>query len=128
MYLGRLEASFEPRLLLPSQTALAARYLNLLSPYSPAEQPFMILGSWIESLPSRIGRSPAVDLAVEYLINSYDVYQNATYSNHCMALSTKSKALKELQLAVSNEETRRSYDTALATKIHFIAEVCSGPT
>lgn len=106
-----------------SQTALAARYLNLLGSRPTEEQPFAILGSWVESIPSRIGKSPAVDLAVEYLIDSFDVYRDPSFSTKSEAMATKSRALRELQLIIGNERTRKSYDAAIATKIHFMAEV-----
>jgi hypothetical protein len=126
LHLSQLEATTileTPRQFYPSQTALAARYLNLLGSRPPEEQPFSILGSWVESIPSRIGKSPAVDLSIEYLIDSFDVYSNRTFTSQQTALVTKARALKELQLSVGNENTRRSYDTAIATKIHFMAEV-----
>ncbi|KAJ4351887.1 uncharacterized protein N0V89_007231 [Didymosphaeria variabile] len=115
-----------PRHFVPSQTALAARYLNLLGSRPPEEQPFATMGSWVESIPSRIGKNPTLDLAIEYLITSFDVYRDPTFSSHRTALATKAKALRELQLAIGNEKTRRSYDTAVATKIHFMAEVFMG--
>ncbi|KAF2439880.1 hypothetical protein P171DRAFT_435728 [Karstenula rhodostoma CBS 690.94] len=115
-----------PRQFLPSPTALAARYLDLLGSRPPEEQPFSILGSWVESLPSRIGKNPAVDLAVEYLVESFKVYRDPSFSAQRAALATKARAIEELQLAVRNEKTRRSYDTAVATKIHFMAEVFMG--
>jgi hypothetical protein len=114
-----------PRQFYPSQTALAARYLNLLGSRPPEEQPFSILGSWVESIPSRIGKSPVVDLSIEYLVDSFAVYREQTFTSQRTALATKARALKELQLSVGNEKTRRSYDTAVATKIHFMAEVYS---
>ena len=70
-----------PHQLVTSQTALAARYLNLLGSRPSEEQPFSILGSWVESIPSRIGKSPAVDLAVEYLVHSFDVYHEQSFSS-----------------------------------------------
>ncbi|OAG02307.1 uncharacterized protein CC84DRAFT_1262264 [Paraphaeosphaeria sporulosa] len=128
IHLNELDATIRgtPRQFLPSQTALAARYVNLLGSRPPEMQPFAILGSWVESLPSRIGKTTAVDLAVEYLIESFNVYCNPDHSAHRTALATKARAIKELQLAVRDEKTRRSYDTAVATKLHFMAEVFMG--
>lgn len=125
VHLNELDAMIltTPRQFVPSQTALAARYLDILGSRPPAEQPFAILGSWVESIPSRIGNSAAVDLAVNYLIESFIVYRNPSFSGQRKALTTKARAIKELQLAVRNEKTRKSYDTAVATKIHFMAEV-----
>lgn len=115
----------KPRQFLPSPTALAARYLDILGSRPPEEQPFAILGSWVESIPSRIGKSAVVDLAVEYLVESFIVYRHPSFSGQRKALATKAKAIKELQLAVRNENERRSYNLAVATKIHFMAEVAA---
>ena len=126
LHLDRLQdvaMSMPLRQFVTSQTALAARYLNLLGSRPAEEQPFAILGSWVESIPSRIGKSPAVDLAVEYLIDSFDVYRDPSFSTKSEAMATKSRALRELQLIIGNERTRKSYDAAIATKIHFMAEV-----
>ncbi|KAF9732586.1 zn 2cys6 transcription factor [Paraphaeosphaeria minitans] len=75
IHLNELDATIRgtTRHFLPSKTALATRYVNLLGSRPPEMQPFAILGSWVESLPSRIGRTAAVDLAVEYLIESFNV-------------------------------------------------------
>ncbi|KAL5404243.1 hypothetical protein PMIN03_009285 [Paraphaeosphaeria minitans] len=128
IHLNELDATIRgtTRHFLPSKTALATRYVNLLGSRPPEMQPFAILGSWVESLPSRIGRTAAVDLAVEYLIESFNVYCHPNSSARRTALAIKARAIKELQLAVRNERTRRSYDTAVATKIHFMAEVFMG--
>jgi hypothetical protein len=126
LHLDRLQdvaMSMPLRQFVTSQTALAARYLNLLGSRPTEEQPFAILGSWVESIPSRIGKSPAVDLAVEYLIDSFEVYRDPSFSTKSEAMATKSRALRELQLIIGNERTRKSYDAAIATKIHFMAEV-----
>ncbi|KAF1979036.1 hypothetical protein BU23DRAFT_448317 [Bimuria novae-zelandiae CBS 107.79] len=129
LHLNQLQdatALLAPRQFVTSQTALASRYLHLLGSWPAHEQPFAILGTWTESMPARIGKSSAVDLAVEYLINSLDVYREPSFSGHRTALVTKARALKELQLAIGDEKTRRSYDVAIATKIHMMAEIFMG--
>lgn len=113
-----------PRYFVTPQIALGTRWLNLMGLRPIEEQPFSILGSWVDSIPLRIGKSPAVDLAVEYLIDSFAVHQEPSLTARRTALATKAKALEALQLSVGNEATRRSYDTAMATKMHFMAEVC----
>ncbi|KAF2678869.1 hypothetical protein K458DRAFT_422755 [Lentithecium fluviatile CBS 122367] len=108
------------------ESTLAARYLSILGPQPLKHQSLAMLGSWIETIPSRIGSSAVVDLAVEYLINSVSVLCNDSFSNRRVALASKARALKQLQLIVSNETTRATYDTALAMKMHFVAEICMG--
>ncbi|KAF2644512.1 hypothetical protein P280DRAFT_465833 [Massarina eburnea CBS 473.64] len=105
---------------------LANRYISLLNVSPPEHQPFAILGSWILSIPSRIGSSAHVDLAVEYLADSMNFYKEGNFSNRRTALTSKAKALKELQIAVDKEKSRATYDTILAMKIHFAAEVLMG--
>lgn len=112
-----------PRRFTSTPMAIASRYVNLIETWPAEIQPFSILGSWVESIPARLGHSPAVDLAVEYFMQSYDVFQEKSFSKQWTALTTKARALKELQLVVANKETRRSYDTAIAMKLHFMAEV-----
>lgn len=126
MYLNRLrqtESSVVPRPFVSNDTALAARYLNLLGSRPIEEQPFAIMGTWVETIPSRIGSSPAVDSAIEYLLQSCSYFQEPSFSAQQTALAMKGKALKALQLAVGDQSKRRSYDTTLAMKIHFMSEV-----
>jgi hypothetical protein len=124
-YLNRLRESPGISLLQPSclDSKLRTRYLDVLGRRPLKDQPFLIVGSWIESIPSRIGTSPVVDLAIEYLADCYAVYRNTSYSTRITALATKSRALKQLQLQVSDDRTRATWNTALAMKIHFMAEV-----
>lgn len=109
------------------RTALAARFLDLLNMYRLEEHPFAILGSWVESIPTRIGESKAVDLAVHYLINAFDVWRNPNSLRLRAVLAIKDKAIKELQLVIRNEDERRSYNAAIATKLHYVAEVRDNP-
>ncbi|KAF1952958.1 hypothetical protein CC80DRAFT_537972 [Byssothecium circinans] len=106
--------------------ALASRYISLLQARPSEQQPFSILGSWILSIPSRIGNSGHVDLAVEYMIDSFNVYRQDNFTNRNVALTSKAEALKVLQIAVDNEKSRATYDTILAMKIHFAAEIFMG--
>jgi len=124
-HLNRLRESSELTLhrLSSPESTLAARYLDILGPRSLKDQPFVMLGSWIETIPSRIGSSPVVDLALEYFADSFAVFRGDTFSTRSVALTSKSKALKQLQLVVSDDHTRATYDTVLAMKIHFVAEV-----
>lgn len=64
-----------------------------------------------------------MDLAVEFFVNSFDVYWHDTHSKRSLAIASKEKALKELQLFVFNANNRPTYDVLLATKMHYAAEV-----
>ena len=109
------------------ETALAARFLEILGRRSWKDQPLAMAGSWVETIPARIGKSPVVDLAIEYFADSYDVYRSDTFSTRRVALASKARALKQLQLVVSDDQTRATYNTVLAMKIHFVSEVSPCP-
>lgn len=108
---------------LSAEGTLIARWIEMLGSGPTGSMPLSILGTWIQSIPSRIGSNPMLDLAVEFLIDSHVVYWNDSYSKRQAASATKSRALKELQLAVSQTQTRNTYEMVLATKMHYAAEV-----
>lgn len=110
-----------------SETALISRYINMLGPWAAEKQPLSILGTWIQSIPSRVGHNAMMDLAVEFLINSYDVYFDDTHTKRSLARASKEKALKELQLFVNSGKNRPTYEVILVTKMHYAAEVCLNP-
>lgn len=105
------------------ESALIARYIGMLGPDLSNKQPFAILGSWIGTIPSRIGQSRMLDLAAEFLVNSYAAYRDGMHSKRRLAKAAKAKALRELQLVVLDAQTQPTYDVLLATKMHFAAEV-----
>ncbi|KAJ4364018.1 hypothetical protein N0V83_009473 [Neocucurbitaria cava] len=108
------------------ETTLIARYISMLGSESAEKQPLSILGTWISSIPSRIGSSRMLDLAVEFLVNSYAVYWDETHSKRKLASATKAKALKELQLVVLNAQGKPNYEVLLSTKMHYAAEALMG--
>ena len=105
------------------ETTLIARYVGMLGPDPIGRQPFEILGTWIQSIPSRIGSNKMLDLAVEFLVDSYGTFRDDTHSRRKVAKASKAKALKELQLVVMSTNTNTTYDVLLATKLHYAAEV-----
>lgn len=70
-----------------------------------------------------MGSNRMLDLAVEFLVNSFDVFYDDIDSKRKLASASKSKALKELQLVVLNASNGPSYEVLLATKAHYAAEV-----
>lgn len=64
-----------------------------------------------------------LDLAVEFLIDSHAVYWDDCYTKRQIVSATKSKALEQLQLSVSHSQSCNTYEMALATKMHYAAEV-----
>jgi hypothetical protein len=126
VYLRRLQSgsSISPTPSSP-ETTLITRYIDMISVGPVNYKPLYILGTWIDSIPSRIGSNRTLDLAVEFLINSYSVYWDNSYSKRRLAEATKAKALSALQLAVVETQDCPSYDVVLATKTHYAAEVSS---
>lgn len=109
------------------ETTLIARYINMLGSVNSKNQPLSVLGTWIQSIPSRIGSSRMLDLAAEFFVNSHAMFWDNTHSKQKLARSSKAKALRELQLAVLNSQSGPSYEVLLATKMHYAAEVCAFP-
>lgn len=125
-YLRRLQLESSLSLIKPSsaESILVARWIDMLGSGPMDCMPLSILGTFILSIPSRIGLNAMLDVAVEFLIDSHAVYWDDSYSKRQAAATTRSKALKELQLAVSEESSRNTYEVALATKMHYAAEAC----
>jgi hypothetical protein len=126
LYLQHLQAEAALTTIKPSssETTLIARYIDMLGPGNVDYQPLAILGTWIQSIPSRIGSNRMMDLAVEFFVDSFAVYWDDTHSKRSLASASKEKALKELQLFVLNTNNKPTYDVILATKMHYAAEVC----
>lgn len=129
VYLRQLQLEASLAMVRPScvESTLISRWIDMLGSAPADSRPLSILGTWIQSIPSRVGSNTMLDLAVEFLIDSHAVYWDDSYSKRRSAGATKSKALKELQLAVSQSQTRNTYDMVLATKLHYAAEVGHSP-
>lgn len=108
---------------LSPETTLGARYIAMLGPQTSEKQPLSILGTWISSIPSRIGTDQMLDLAVEFFIDSYAVFWDETHSKRKLAQASKAKALRQLQLVVQRSAGKATYELLLATKMHYAAEV-----
>ncbi|KAH8723869.1 hypothetical protein GQ44DRAFT_773740 [Phaeosphaeriaceae sp. PMI808] len=127
-YLQQLQSEAALTTIRPTspETTLIARYIDMIG-YGAAEyRPLSILGTWIESIPSRIGSNTMMDLAVEFFVSSYDVYLDDTHSKRKLARASKEKALKDLQLFMFNTENTPTYEVLLATKMHYAAEALLG--
>jgi hypothetical protein len=126
LYLQHLQAEAAISSIIPTspETTLIARYIDMIGKERTGNQPLSILGTWIESIPSRIGSNRMMDLAVEFFVNGHAVYCDNTHSKRILASASKEKALKELQLFVLNANNKPTYEVLLATKMHYAAEVC----
>ena len=124
-YLRQLQREASLSLVRPSSAegTLISRWVDMLGSAHENNRPLSILGTWIQSIPSRIGSNSMLDLAVEFLIDSHAVFWDDSYSRRQTASATKSKALGQLQLAVSHDQSRNTYEMVLATKMHYAAEV-----
>ncbi|KAJ8117699.1 hypothetical protein OPT61_g1160 [Boeremia exigua] len=127
-YLRQLQMEASLVLVRPScaEGTLITRWIDMLGSAPADSRPLSILGTWIQSIPSRVGSNPVLDLAVEFLIDSHAVYWDNSYSKRQSASTTKSRALRELQLAIAHSETRNTYEMVLATKMHYAAETLLG--
>jgi hypothetical protein len=125
LYLQQLQAEAALSIIKPSspETTLIARYVDMVGSENIDYQPLSILGTWIQSIPSRIGSNKMMDLAVEFFVNSFAVFWDDTHSKRSLAIASKEKSLKELQLFVMNANKQPTYDVLLATKMHYAAEV-----
>ncbi|KAF2124414.1 hypothetical protein P153DRAFT_350410 [Dothidotthia symphoricarpi CBS 119687] len=108
------------------ESTLIARYIDMLGSGPVSQQPLSILGTWILSIPSRIGSNRMLDLAVEFLMSSYAAYWDNSHSKRAVARTIKAKALKELQLVVCDASEGATYEVLLATKMHYAAEALLG--
>lgn len=106
-----------------SDTKLAAMFIDMLRPESPKHQPLFTLGDWVTSIPARIGSSTVVTMAAEFLLHSFNFHGEHSHSREIVAIQTKSKALKELQLSLLASHQAPTYDLVLATKMHYASEV-----
>jgi hypothetical protein len=124
-HLRKLQEEINLVLYQPSstETTLISRYVGMLGSDPAGKQPFEILGTWIQSIPSRIGSNRMLDLAVQFLVDSYATYRDDMHSRRKVARASKSKALKELQLVMMDTGNKTTYDVLLATKLHYAAEV-----
>lgn len=124
-YLRNLQLEASLAVVRPScaESTLISRWIDMLGSAPANNRPLSILGTWIQSIPSRVGANSMLDLAVEFLIDSHAVYWDDSYSKRQSASATKSKALKEMQLAISQSHTRNTYEMILTTKLHYAAEV-----
>ncbi|KAF3039733.1 hypothetical protein E8E12_006068 [Didymella heteroderae] len=127
-YIRQLQQEASLALIKPSseEGTLISRWIDMLGSAHENSRPLSILGTWIQSIPARIGSSSMLDLAVEFLIDSHAVYWDDSYSKRRAASVTKSKALKRLQLAVPQDQSRKTYEMVLATKMHYAAETLLG--
>lgn len=94
----------------------------MIGPQSQGDNPFTIHGSWLNSIPSRLGCSQAFDSAVEYAVDSFALFTDKSFSARNKASASRGKALRNLRLALTDvEET--GLDILLAIKMHFHGEV-----
>lgn len=106
-----------------SESRVSAMLVDMMDPNSPQHGSMFSLGDWVISIPSRMNSSPAVSIAAEFFIHSFKFHRDQSHTNQTTALQTKSKALKQLQLAMLNSQQNPDYNLVVATKLHYAAEV-----
>lgn len=107
-----------------SSSRLIAMFVHMLHPESPQHQPLFSLGNWIRSIPARIESNSVLSIATELFVRSFEYHRHQSHSNKLMALQTKARALKPLQLSISaSSQQHPTYDLIAAIKLHYAAEV-----
>lgn len=77
----------------------------------------------MDLIPSRLGSSPVLDVAVEYIVNGFMAYQNTSFTTQKSALVSRGRASKALRMALQKCNKVPSYDVLLASKLLSYAEV-----
>lgn len=103
------------------EEVLRARFNAVLGCYLLRHSPFVIDSLWAEGIPARIGCSRTFDLAVQAAIDSFNCFQNDTYSTRKTAMVSRGKALSVLRQDL--EDASLSFDLAQAIRMHFYSEV-----
>jgi hypothetical protein len=112
------------------QTALAARWVAMTGPrLSKANSANSLrpLGRWINTIPSYVGSTQTMDLAVTYFLDSCAAHLNGSEANIRSARASGAKALKSLRLAwagTTPQQTDDILNLMLSIELHFAAEAC----
>ncbi|KAF2727539.1 hypothetical protein EJ04DRAFT_557315 [Polyplosphaeria fusca] len=116
------------RLYRPSsrQDILAARFTGMIAPLRMDVNPLSVHGPWMLSIPSRIGTSPVLDTAIEFLLNSFDNFRSTSHTKQVVARTSKARALKDLRAVVEAGDGTMSEVLLLSTMVHFSAEIYMG--
>jgi hypothetical protein len=123
--------TFRRAIILPSvpgtgQTALAARWVAAAGPINSEFNLVRPLGHWTNSIPSQIGFSQSIDLAVAYFLDSFAAHFNPSEANIRSVHATGARATKSLRLSWGNakpQQTDNIINLMLAIELHFSAEV-----
>ncbi|KAF2708132.1 hypothetical protein K504DRAFT_503327 [Pleomassaria siparia CBS 279.74] len=122
------------------ESVLTLRYIHIFSSQALDQNPFSMLGSWIASIPERMGFDPTtLDLAVEFAVNAFLRFRDAGWETERMIRASRARALKSLFGALGEQAGNRNgngngngavvgtgmakYNLCLATKLHMAAEV-----
>lgn len=108
-----------------SEISLQARFVELLGKRPLQWSPLFLWGSWVTMIPSRIGKSQALDDAVACFITGSKIHRSK--NTECMAIASKeySKALLSLQTVLTGDEIqlKLSSETLVAVKLLMAFEV-----
>ncbi|KAF2010565.1 hypothetical protein BU24DRAFT_378663 [Aaosphaeria arxii CBS 175.79] len=107
------------------EMSLATRFIKMIGPESQGN-PFLIHGTWVNSIPTRIGCSPAFDTAVKYAIDSFAFFSDPSFSKQRIARQSKGVALKALRDGLAQVKGNVPFDILLAIKMHFNGEILMG--
>ncbi|KAF2110881.1 hypothetical protein BDV96DRAFT_500320 [Lophiotrema nucula] len=115
-----------PQMSSSQNAVLAARYIHVMEAQYGGFNPVSIDGFWIGHVPSRIGTSPVLDRAVEFMLDSFATHWDSSHRKQVAARMSKGRALKVLRQALDEDGNGVRDDIAIASMLHFAAEVYMG--
>ncbi|KAF2097766.1 hypothetical protein NA57DRAFT_76574 [Rhizodiscina lignyota] len=108
-------------------TNLAAQWIFMIGPVPPTEDPLSIFGSFMRLVPTRLGRTPALDAAVACFLSSYSAYRQQSLERFEAARSSNAKAVRYLRVALQDGKSRPNpLDLLITTKLLSSLELMLG--
>jgi hypothetical protein len=92
---------------LPScdDSRLAARWVSMIGAQTRDRNPLLVFGGWIDLVPSRVGRSHTVDMAVVSFIDGQTAFLHPDEKYRVSAQASIAIALRDLRLSLMSPDT-----------------------
>lgn len=128
---GSLSSTQEYVCLKPSRppscddSRLAARWIAMIGSKTRDQDPLHVFGSWIDLVPSRVGRCHAIDMAAVSFIDGQTAFLHPDEKYRVSAQASIAIALRDLRLSlVSSSHPPDDSDVSLAGIMLSCVEVC----
>lgn len=103
---------------------LAARSVSIVGDRTLDQNPLLVFGSWIDLVPSRVGRCHAIDMAVVSFIDGQTAFLHPDEKYRVSAQASTAIALRDLRLSLMSPHTNfNDSDLSLAGRILSSLEV-----